>query len=124
MLPMKIADLLAMPIYCWMEERTLLRLEIMGLIGDLQARASSLVCNQVLNSLITNCLSNMKSLSPVGEHSVTVEAEGYLPTTRLVTISAPQFARVMFRLTKDESVMGMPRLVFIMFAGEYLSIMN
>ncbi|XP_034236718.1 carboxypeptidase D-like [Thrips palmi] len=56
-------------------------------------------------------------LASSGVHTVTVEADGYLPLTKLVTVPAPQLLKVMFRLTKDESVMGLPRLVFIMFAG-------
>lgn len=52
---------------------------------------------------------------------MTVNANGYLPLTKLVTVSAPQFLKVMFRLTKDESVMGLPRLVFVMFAGLFYS---
>ncbi|KAJ1524156.1 hypothetical protein ONE63_010683 [Megalurothrips usitatus] len=56
-------------------------------------------------------------LANLGEHIVTVEADGYVPLKKLVTLPGNQFTKVMFHLTRDETVMGMPRLVFIMFAG-------
>ncbi|KAK3916566.1 Carboxypeptidase D [Frankliniella fusca] len=56
-------------------------------------------------------------LTNEGEHTVTVEADGYHPVTKLITISSPHQVRVMFHLARDDSVMGMPRLIFVMFAG-------
>jgi hypothetical protein len=58
-------------------------------------------------------------LLPPGDHTVTVSAPGYLPTTKLVHITDKHSAPIMFRLTRDETVMGLPRMVFIMLAGEY-----
>lgn len=57
-------------------------------------------------------------LLPAGDHTVTVSAPGYLPTTKLVHITDKQTGPIMFRLARDETVMGLPRMVFIMLAGE------
>jgi hypothetical protein len=59
-------------------------------------------------------------LLPLGDHTVTVSASGYLPTTKLVHVTDKHSAPIMFRLTRDETVMGLPRMVFIMLAGECL----
>ncbi|XP_052124767.1 carboxypeptidase D [Frankliniella occidentalis] len=56
-------------------------------------------------------------LTTQGEHTVTVEANGYNSVTKLLTISSTQQVKVMFHLTKDETVWGMPRIIFVMFAG-------
>lgn len=57
-------------------------------------------------------------LLPLGHHTVTVSAPGYLPTTKLVHVTDRHSAPVMFRLSRDETVIGLPRIVFIMLAGE------
>jgi hypothetical protein len=57
-------------------------------------------------------------LLPPGDHTVTVSASGYLPTTKLVHVTDKQSAPIMFRLARDETVIGLPRMVFIMLAGE------
>ncbi|KAJ4445265.1 hypothetical protein ANN_07066, partial [Periplaneta americana] len=54
---------------------------------------------------------------PPGDHTVTVSAPGYLPTTKLVHVTNNQSGSVMFRLARDETVIGLPRMVFIMLAG-------
>lgn len=59
-------------------------------------------------------------LLPLGDHTVTVSASGYLPATKLVHVTDKHSAPIMFRLTRDETVMGLPRMVFIMLAGECL----
>jgi hypothetical protein len=59
-------------------------------------------------------------LLPLGDHTVTVSASGYLPTTKLVHVTDKHSAPIMFRLTRDETVIGLPRMVFIMLAGECL----
>ncbi|XP_021913626.1 carboxypeptidase D-like isoform X2 [Zootermopsis nevadensis] len=56
-------------------------------------------------------------LLPPGDHTVTVSARGYLPTTKLVHVTDKDSAPIMFRLYRDETVMGLPRMVFIMLAG-------
>lgn len=55
-----------------------------------------------------------------GDHTVTVSAPGYLPATKLVYRGYEYSIPIMFRLTRDETVMGLPRMVFIMLAGECL----
>ena len=57
-------------------------------------------------------------LLPPGEYTVTITAYGYLPSTKLVHVTGNQSAPIMFRLARNENVMGMPRMVFIMLAGE------
>ncbi|XP_075219466.1 carboxypeptidase D svr [Lycorma delicatula] len=53
-----------------------------------------------------------------GEHTVRVEAEGYLPSVKLVTITAEsKDQKKIFRLMKDETVLGLPRFIFIMLSG-------
>jgi hypothetical protein len=57
-------------------------------------------------------------LLPAGDHTVIVSASGYLPTTKLVHVTDKHSPPIMFRLSRDETVMGLPRMVFIMLAGE------
>ncbi|XP_032665453.1 carboxypeptidase D-like [Odontomachus brunneus] len=53
-----------------------------------------------------------------GSHNITVTAAGYIKQTKLVSTSdAKKFSRLMFKLSRDDNIMGMPRLVFIMLTG-------
>lgn len=56
---------------------------------------------------------------PSGEITLKVEAPKYLETTRLVNVAAlsTQVNNVVFRLKRNEHVMGMPRFVFIILAS-------
>ncbi|XP_012529985.1 carboxypeptidase D [Monomorium pharaonis] len=58
-------------------------------------------------------------LSP-GSHNITATAYGYHTETKLVStlsLEAKKSLRLMFKLVRDDSIMGMPRLVFIMITG-------
>lgn len=55
-----------------------------------------------------------------GSHNITATALGYHNVTKLISTSSFDASNVklMFKLTRDDSVMGMPRLVFIMVTGK------
>lgn len=59
-------------------------------------------------------------LSP-GSHNITVTAPGYHAETKLVStlpFEAKRFSRLMFKLVRDDNIMGIPRLVFVMITGK------
>ncbi|KAL2736992.1 carboxypeptidase D [Vespula squamosa] len=56
-------------------------------------------------------------LSP-GNHNITATASGYIQQTRLVSVpDINKFTNLTFKLRRDESIFGLPRLVFIIIAG-------
>ncbi|XP_043268241.1 carboxypeptidase D-like [Venturia canescens] len=56
-------------------------------------------------------------LSP-GTHTLAVNAHGYISDTKvIVTPDLNKFSHLMFKLIRDESVLGMPRLVFVIASG-------
>lgn len=53
-----------------------------------------------------------------GSHNITATASGYIKQIKLISTSdAKKFSRLMFKLIRDDNIMGMPRLVFIMLTG-------
>ncbi|XP_014480022.1 PREDICTED: carboxypeptidase D-like [Dinoponera quadriceps] len=53
-----------------------------------------------------------------GSHNITVMASGYIKQTKLVSTSdAKKSSRLVFKLIRDDNIMGMPRLAFIMLTG-------
>lgn len=61
-------------------------------------------------------------LLPPGNHNVTATAPGYHEETKLVSTHLSEikkYSRLMFKLIRDDNVMGIPRLVFIMITGKY-----
>ncbi|XP_012216053.2 carboxypeptidase D-like [Linepithema humile] len=55
-----------------------------------------------------------------GNHNVTATAPGYHDETKLVpahSFKGRKFSPLIFKLTRDDNFMGMPRLVFIMMTG-------
>lgn len=72
--------------------------------------------------LIRNDRSGFYSiLLPPGNHNITATAPGYHAETKLVSTSSfevKRFSRLMFKLVRDDSIMGMPRLIFIMITGK------
>lgn len=60
-------------------------------------------------------------LLPPGSHNITATALGYHAETKLVSTSSyevKKFSRLMFKLVRDDSIMGLPRLIFIMITGK------
>ncbi|XP_043495916.1 carboxypeptidase D-like isoform X1 [Polistes fuscatus] len=56
-------------------------------------------------------------LSP-GSHNITATASGYIQQTRLVSVpDINKFTNLTFKLRRDESIFGFPRLVFIIITG-------
>lgn len=56
-----------------------------------------------------------------GDHNVTATAPGYHDETKLVSMHSfktRKFYTLVFKLIRDDNVMGMPRLVFVMMTGE------
>lgn len=63
-------------------------------------------------------------LLPSGSHNVTATASGYHEETKLVSTHLSEtrkYSRLMFKLIRDDNIIGMPRLVFIMITGKYQS---
>ncbi|XP_054259827.1 carboxypeptidase D-like [Macrosteles quadrilineatus] len=54
---------------------------------------------------------------PPGEYVVNATTEGFNLVTKLVRVVHQKAQKVVFRLSKDQSVMGLPRLVFIFLSG-------
>lgn len=53
-----------------------------------------------------------------GSHNITATAPGYIKQTKLVSTSdVKKFSRLTFKLIRDDNIMGMPRLAFIMLTG-------
>nr|XP_045606806.1 carboxypeptidase D-like isoform X3 [Procambarus clarkii] len=52
---------------------------------------------------------------PQGSHTLTVQLEGYYEQTKLVQVMGGD--TVIFKLKRDDRVMGLPRMVFIILAG-------
>ncbi|KAK3865556.1 hypothetical protein Pcinc_028850 [Petrolisthes cinctipes] len=50
-----------------------------------------------------------------GTYTITVSSPGYYTDTKLVTVLPGE--TVMFRLNKDDHVLGLPRMVFVLMAG-------
>lgn len=56
-----------------------------------------------------------------GSHNVTATAPGYIGQTKLVSMSdMKKPSMVIFKLIRNDNIMGMPRLVFIMMTGELI----
>jgi len=52
-----------------------------------------------------------------GSHNITATAPGYLKLVSIYSFETHKLS-LMFKLTRDDNIMGMPRLVFIMMTGE------
>uniref|UniRef100_A0A1B6LU96 Peptidase M14 domain-containing protein n=1 Tax=Graphocephala atropunctata TaxID=36148 RepID=A0A1B6LU96_9HEMI len=52
-----------------------------------------------------------------GEYIVYAEAKGYNSVTKLVSVMDRASSKVVFKLSRDQQVMGLPRLVFIFLSG-------
>ncbi|CAL4060287.1 unnamed protein product, partial [Meganyctiphanes norvegica] len=55
-----------------------------------------------------------RPLAP-GKHTLIAEAEGYYPITKLIEVVGDD--TVIFKLSKDDRIYGMPRMVFVILAG-------
>lgn len=59
-------------------------------------------------------------LLPPGNHNVTATAPGYHEETKLFSMHSfetRKYSRLMFKLIRDDNIIGIPRLVFIMITG-------
>ncbi|XP_015114508.1 carboxypeptidase D [Diachasma alloeum] len=57
-------------------------------------------------------------LLPAGSHAIKAEADGYIPDTKILTTpDIKRFSNLVFMLKRDESVFGLPRLVFVIISG-------
>lgn len=57
---------------------------------------------------------------PSGAHKVTAKAYGYTEDTKLITTpNLVKFVPLMFKLNKNQDVLGMPRIVFIILTGAW-----
>lgn len=72
--------------------------------------------------LIKNGRSGFYSiLLPPGSHNITAIASGYHAETKLVStpsFEVKKFSRLMFKLVRDDSILGIPRLIFIVIMGK------
>lgn len=58
---------------------------------------------------------------PPGEHVVNVSAPGYVATTKLIVVHPGEATAqiVMLSIVKDNKILGLPRLVFLIIACEF-----
>ncbi|XP_063989160.1 carboxypeptidase D isoform X2 [Diachasmimorpha longicaudata] len=57
-------------------------------------------------------------LLPAGSHAVKAEADGYISDTKVLTTpDIKRFSNLVFKLKRDESIFGLPRLVFVVISG-------
>lgn len=64
-------------------------------------------------------------LLPPGSHLISVEASGYFKEARAVNVTEKRrVTKVMFKLRRDESVFGMPRIMFVIISGELKEILR
>lgn len=111
------------------------KMSLLNIIGYINSGISGFVTNQnhepVENAVLTYDGSVHKIRSgqngafwmilSSGRHTITVEAPGYIMETKILeTPNVHTFSHLLLKLHKDETVMGMSRFGFIMFAGEKL----
>ena len=67
----------------------------------------------------SNRLGGFWRLMTPGQHAILVEATGYLPVTKLIKVepNVPT-STVHITMTKDSTIAGIPRMVFIMVLGK------
>lgn len=53
----------------------------------------------------------------LGEYVVSASADSFINVTKLVSIISATPRKVIFKLPRNQQVMGMPRLVFIFISG-------
>jgi carboxypeptidase D len=53
-----------------------------------------------------------------GTHNITIMASGYHKETKIISSDTRKLSRLLFKLIRDDSIMGISRLVFIMITGE------
>ena len=95
-----------------------------GVTGYVITESDQPIMNAVLSyDKSEHRVTNSKSgaywiLLPSGSHTITTSATGYIPETKLIsTPDLKKFSHLMFKLRRDESVLGMPRLVFVIISG-------
>ena len=61
-------------------------------------------------------------LLPAGSHLVTVEAPGYFQVSKVINVTEEtRSAKIMIKMHRNESIFGMPRIVFVVMTGKRLS---
>lgn len=116
------------PVDVWDENRMSLLATIkeidQGVTGYVVTETDEPIVNAVLTyDKSEHKIVNSKSgaywlLLLAGSHTITAEASGYIPETKLIsTPDLKKFSHLMFKLRRDESILGMPRLVFIIISG-------
>ncbi|XP_011871567.1 PREDICTED: carboxypeptidase D-like [Vollenhovia emeryi] len=97
-----------------------------GVRGYVTSEADEPIGNAVLSydkspRLIKNGRLGFYSiLLPPGSHNITATAPGYHAETKLVStpsLEVKKFSRLMFKLVRDDGIVGIPRLVFIMITS-------
>lgn len=104
---------------------------LLGVIGAVKKGVTGYVLsdeNEAIGALISHddsmhSVRNIQSgafwvLLPAGSHVIRAEADGYMSDTKiLATPDIDKFSYLVFKLKKDESIFGLPRLVFVILSG-------
>lgn len=115
----------------WQENKA----SLLACIQELSKSVRGYVTNEddepILNVILSydrspHMIKNGKSgfysiLLPPGNHNVTATAPGYHEETKLVSTHSSEtrkYSRLMFKLVRDDNIIGIPRLVFIMITGK------
>lgn len=112
----------------WQENKD----SLLAIIGEINKGITGYVINEkdepIENAILSydNSVHRVKNgktgiywlLLPSGNHTITTEASGYVKQTKLIaTPNINKFTYVMFKLQRNESILGIPRLAFVIIAG-------
>ena len=65
----------------------------------------------------TNSVGQFRLSLPTGEFSVQVDVPSYVTMTKVIQVSAGETSRMTIKLSRDERVAGIPRMVFIVLVS-------
>lgn len=77
-----------------------------------------LTCDNSRHHIRSNKNGDFWFLLPAGHHTITVDIPGFISDTKMIiTADLQRFSHIIFKLPRDESILGMPRLVFVIISG-------
>ncbi|CAB0034889.1 unnamed protein product [Trichogramma brassicae] len=108
------------------------RKSLMSMLGEAMVHISGFVVSNagapIPNAVLSHDISKHKIMSqengayyimlPPGGHLIKVEANGYYGMEKIVNVSNSNKinAKIMFNLEKDDTILGMPRLIFVILS--------
>ncbi|KAL7306812.1 hypothetical protein TKK_0000976 [Trichogramma kaykai] len=109
------------------------RKSLMSMLGAAMVHISGFVVSNagapIPNAVLSHDISKHKIMShengayyimlPTGGHLIKVEASGYYGMEKIVNVSNSNKinAKIMLNLEKDDTILGMPRLIFVILSG-------